>query len=66
MFIVVLALNLMPVKIYAETEFWFASLKVIMIIGLLIMSFVLAVGGGPSHEAIGFRYWNNPGSMKAT
>lgn len=63
MYIVVVGLNMSAVKVYAETEFWFASIKVIMIIGLLIMSFVLAVGGGPSGEAIGFRAWNNPGAF---
>ncbi|KAK7746559.1 hypothetical protein SLS62_009356 [Diatrype stigma] len=35
MVVVVIGLNLSPVAVYAETEFWFASIKVIMIIGLL-------------------------------
>ncbi|XRM42621.1 hypothetical protein ABZX51_005831 [Aspergillus tubingensis] len=61
--VVIVTLNLMPVRVYAESEFWFASLKIIMITGLIMMAFILAVGGGPSHERIGFRYWNNPGAM---
>lgn len=40
--VVVVALNSFPVKVYGESEFWFASLKVFMIIGLLILFW----GGG--------------------
>lgn len=63
MLLVVLCLNLAPVKVYAESEFWFASLKVFMIIGLLLLAFILAVGGGPDGDRIGFSYWNHPGAM---
>lgn len=64
MMIVIIALNLSPVGVYAETEFWFASIKIIMIIGLLILSFILFWGGGPSHDRLGFRYWKDPGAVK--
>lgn len=63
MLFVIISLNLLPVKFYAECEFWFASLKVIMIVGLLLMAFILAVGGGPGGTPIGFRYWNSPGAF---
>jgi amino acid transporter len=29
---------------------------------LVIVSIVITSGGGPNHEAIGFRYWHNPGA----
>ena len=61
--IVIIALNCFPVKYYGETEFWFASLKVIGILGLLIMAIVLIFGGGPSHELLGFHYWKHPGAV---
>lgn len=64
MLIVIVALNFSSVGVYAETEFWFASIKVIMIIGLLIMSLILMCGGGPNHEVLGFRYWQDPGATK--
>ncbi|KAK5053930.1 hypothetical protein LTR84_001892 [Exophiala bonariae] len=64
MLIIIVGLNLCPVGVFAETEFWFAGTKVVMIIGLLILSFILMVGGGPSHERLGFRYWNDPGATK--
>ncbi|KAL8809156.1 MAG: hypothetical protein Q9223_006703 [Gallowayella weberi] len=62
--IIIVGLNCFPVKVYGEAEFWFASLKVFGIIGLLIMALCLVCGGGPDHHARGFEYWHNPGAMK--
>ncbi|KEF62189.1 AAT family amino acid transporter [Exophiala aquamarina CBS 119918] len=62
MTVVIVALNFMPVKYYGETEFWFAGTKVILMIGLLLLSFILFWGGGPSHDRLGFRYWKDPGA----
>ena len=59
--IVIIGLNCFPVKYYGETEFWFASLKVFGILGLLIMAIVFVLGGGPNHERLGFHYWKHPG-----
>jgi amino acid transporter len=62
MLVVIIALNFLPVRFYGETEFWFAGTKVILMIGLLILSFILFWGGGPSHDRLGFRYWQDPGA----
>ena len=62
MIIVIVGLNCFPVKFYGETEFWFAGTKVVMILGLLILSFILFWGCGPKHDRLGFRYWKNPGA----
>ncbi|KAL4966178.1 putative proline-specific permease [Aspergillus stella-maris] len=62
MIVVVVGLNCLPVRFYGETEFWFASLKVIMMAGLLLVSIVLFFGGGPDHDRLGFRYWKTPGA----
>lgn len=62
MLIVIVGLNFLPVRFYGETEFWFAGTKVIMMLGLLILSFILFWGGGPSHDRLGFRYWKDPGA----
>ncbi|TBU25171.1 amino acid permease [Dichomitus squalens] len=59
--IVVLLINVFGVGVYGEAEFIFASIKVITITGLIILGIVLDLGGGPSHDRIGFRYWRNPG-----
>ncbi|QIX01608.1 hypothetical protein AMS68_007125 [Peltaster fructicola] len=59
--VVILAVNLCGPRVYAEVEFYMSSIKVITIIGLIILGIVIDAGGGPSHDVIGFRYWNNPG-----
>lgn len=64
MLLLVVGLNLLPVKFYGESEFWFAGLKVITIVGLIILSFILFWGGGPNHQRLGFHYWMDPGAAK--
>ncbi|KAH8895675.1 putative proline-specific permease [Thozetella sp. PMI_491] len=63
--LVMISLNCFPVSVYGESEFWFASIKVFGIIGLLIVSVVLFFGGGPSHQPIWFSNWANPGPVNA-
>jgi yeast amino acid transporter len=63
MLVVIIGLNFMPVRFYGETEFWFAGTKVILLVGLLMLSFILFWGGGPQQNGVlGFRYWKNPGA----
>ncbi|KAJ9474752.1 putative Dicarboxylic amino acid permease (putative) [Pseudozyma hubeiensis] len=59
--IVVLALNAFSAGIYGEAEFWFASIKVITIMGLIFVSIYITSRGGPDGESIGFAYWRDPG-----
>lgn len=54
-------INLWGARAYGEAEFWFSTIKVITIIGLIILGLILMCGGGPSHKPIGFQYWRNPG-----
>ncbi|OJJ51801.1 hypothetical protein ASPZODRAFT_127935 [Penicilliopsis zonata CBS 506.65] len=63
MLVVIVALNFFPVKVYGESEFWFAGLKIITLLGLLMLSFILFWGGGPNRERLGFHYWKDPGAM---
>lgn len=63
-FIVILLINLIGVKFFGEFEFWLSSLKVVTIVGLIILTFIIALGGGPDHDRRGFRYWKNPGAFK--
>jgi amino acid transporter len=62
--LIVVVINIYSVRIYGESEFWFVSIKIIAIIGLLILALVLDIGGGPSQDRLGFRYWKDPGAMK--
>ncbi|KAF9895124.1 hypothetical protein FE257_000026 [Aspergillus nanangensis] len=63
MLVVIVVLNFLPVGVYGETEFWFAGIKIITLIGLLMMSFILFWGGGPNRQRLGFHYWKDPGVM---
>lgn len=62
MIVIIVGLNALPVRFYGETEFWFAGIKVIMMIGLLILSICIFFGGDPNHNRLGFRYWKHPGA----
>lgn len=55
--VVILLLNIFAVALFGEAEFWFASIKLITIIGLIIVSIVIFFGGGPDEGRLGFRYW---------
>jgi yeast amino acid transporter len=59
-FLTVFSINLLGVRVFGELEFWFSSIKVITLIGLLLMGFIIDLGGNPEHDRIGFRYWNPP------
>jgi amino acid transporter len=57
--VVIVLLNVMPVGVYGESEFYFAGIKVIALLGLLILAVVLFFGGGPGPR-LGFHYWKVP------
>ena len=61
---VIIILNVFVVSWYGESEFWFASIKIIAILGLIILGIVLFFGGGPNHDRLGFRYWKNGQAFK--
>ncbi|KZF22965.1 putative dicarboxylic amino acid permease [Xylona heveae TC161] len=61
--VLIVAINYLGVKFFGEFEFWLSSFKVIVIIGLIILSLVLVLGGGPDHDRKGFRYWHHPGAF---
>ncbi|KAK3936114.1 proline-specific permease [Diplogelasinospora grovesii] len=58
-----LLLNIIAVEVFGEAEFWFASIKLITIMGLILVGIVIMCGGAPNHTAIGFSYWNDPGAF---
>jgi yeast amino acid transporter len=59
----IVTINYFGVKYFGELEFWLSSIKVIVIIGLILLSLILASGGGPDHQATGFQYWKDPGAF---
>jgi amino acid transporter len=57
------AINYFGIKFFGELEFWLSSIKVVTIVGVILLSFLLAVGAGPG-PATGFKYYNDPGAFK--
>ena len=43
--------------------YWREDIKVIVLVGLILCCFIISLGGSPSGERIGFRYWNDPGAF---
>ena len=64
--VLIICLNIFAVSIYGEAEFIFASVKIITIVGLLLLAFIIDLGGSPDQGRLGFRYWSEPwAAMKA-
>ncbi|WRT66027.1 uncharacterized protein IL334_002978 [Kwoniella shivajii] len=56
-------INFFGVRWFGESEFIFAFIKIALVVGLIIGGIVIDLGGGPTHDRIGFRYWKNPGAF---
>ncbi|EJD02848.1 uncharacterized protein FOMMEDRAFT_156205 [Fomitiporia mediterranea MF3/22] len=61
--VVIVCINYFGISFFGEFEFWLSSVKVVIIVGLVLLSFILALGGVPDHDRKGFRSWKNPGAF---
>ncbi|KAL4917192.1 amino acid permease/ SLC12A domain-containing protein [Aspergillus aurantiobrunneus] len=61
--VLIVLINYFGVGFFGEFEFWLSSFKVVVIVGLILLSFILMLGGGPEHDRKGFRYWKDPGAF---
>ncbi|EIN06983.1 hypothetical protein PUNSTDRAFT_144574 [Punctularia strigosozonata HHB-11173 SS5] len=61
--VVVMCLNCLVVKYFGEAEFYASIFKIFLILGFLIFTFIVVLGGNPHHDRIGFRYWKHPGAF---
>lgn len=62
--VTVLLLNIIAVSVFGEAEFIFGFVKLLAMIGLLIVTLVIDLGGAPGQGRLGFHYWNDPGAMR--
>ncbi|PIJ49769.1 aromatic amino acid transporter AroP [Erwinia sp. OLTSP20] len=60
-FVLINAINLTNVKIYGEMEFWFAIIKVIAVIGMIIYGGVLLFSGSAGPQATVSNLWSQGG-----
>jgi len=59
-----LGLNLIAVRLFGEVEFWFATIKIVAIISLIVVAVVMVVAGFTSpegHQASVANLWNDGG-----
>ncbi|GAA5877349.1 hypothetical protein JCM8547_003841 [Rhodosporidiobolus lusitaniae] len=56
-------LNGWSARYFANAEFTLALGKILLIIGLLLMTFITMLGGNPIKDRFGFRFWRDPGPM---
>lgn len=61
--LLILTVNILGIRFFGEIEFWLSLLKVFTCLGLILLLWIIALGGGPTGERTGFRYWNSPGAF---
>ncbi|KAI7906616.1 amino acid permease/ SLC12A domain-containing protein [Cokeromyces recurvatus] len=60
--VLTVAVNFLGVRIYGELEYWFAMIKIVIVIVFIIIGILVATGAVGGHT-IGFEYWKNPGAF---
>ncbi|KAI1004609.1 Arginine permease [Podosphaera aphanis] len=61
-FVILTAINLLPVSYFGELEFWLSLIKVITVLGFVIFAIVIDAGAG-KNGYLGFSYWKSPGAF---
>ncbi|KAL2213224.1 general amino acid permease [Sarocladium strictum] len=56
-------LNIITVRYFGISEFYLSIFKVILMLGLFAYTFITMVGGNPTGDRYGFRYWKEPGAF---
>lgn len=62
--VLITSINILGVRFFGEIEFWFSVVKVCICLGLICMLLVIVLGGGPTKDRLGFRFWNNPEAFR--
>ncbi|GAA6044046.1 hypothetical protein JCM8097_001390 [Rhodosporidiobolus ruineniae] len=61
--VIICGFNFIGVRAFGEAEFWFALVKILAVIGLIICALIITAGGVPESDPtqypIGFRYWHD-------
>ncbi|KAI5960308.1 DIP5 [Candida pseudojiufengensis] len=61
--IIIMGINFLGVRFFGEIEFWLSSVKVLTVLGIILILIIIVLGGGPTGDRLGFRYWENPGAF---
>lgn len=60
--VVITAINFLPVSFYGEVEFWMSSIKILTVLGFIIFGVCIDAGAG-SQGVLGFSTWSDPGAF---
>ncbi|KAJ5104446.1 Amino acid/polyamine transporter I [Penicillium alfredii] len=61
--LIITTLNFLAHWLPSRIELYVSSFKVVVMLALMIVSLVIAMGGGPDRERRGFRYWKHSGAF---
>ncbi|KAH8896890.1 hypothetical protein GQ53DRAFT_680622 [Thozetella sp. PMI_491] len=56
--LLILAFNLLPVRVYGESEFVFGTIKTLLIVGMILAGLLVDWGVNPAGDYIGGRNWS--------
>ncbi|CAM9023144.1 hypothetical protein WICANDRAFT_36177 [Wickerhamomyces anomalus NRRL Y-366-8] len=62
-YVLIVVINFAGSAGYGEAEFFFNSAKSLMLVGFIILSIILSVGGAGDHHYYGAHYWHDPGAF---
>jgi amino acid permease len=60
--VLIFGINTFGVRVYGELEYWFAMIKILLVIVFLIVAILVTTGAVGGHT-IGFSYWRDPGAF---
>jgi amino acid transporter len=60
--VIITAINFLPVRVFGQLEMWFSMIKVLTIVGFIIFAICINAGVG-DQGYLGFSYWKNPGAF---
>ncbi len=61
--VIVVALNLVSVKVFGEMEFWFALIKIVALLTFMVVGICFLIFGSPSGQPTGFHLIADSGGM---
>lgn len=60
--VVITAINFLPVSFYGEVEFWMSTIKIVTVVGFILFGICIDAGAG-SQGYLGFSTWKDPGAF---
>lgn len=63
-YVLILLINFLGSKGYAEADFFFNCCKLAMITGFFILAIIVTCGGAGTSGYIGGKYWHDPGAFR--